>query len=204
MPSFNALPMFLNDARALASPNLTLLLAGNKMDLASEYTPNGSLPDEFSSTPNSTQSRRSTFASKSSADGMRVGSRHSSVSYDLGSHLTATVAPEGREVAPEEASRWASRAAIPVSVEVSAYTGEGVEDVFTRLAAMILTKIELGEIDPSDPMSGIQYGDSGGWDDGGSITTVGTAKRKQGPWENGMREWKAVFRVGRRRRGGCC
>ncbi len=35
--------------------------------------------------------------------------------------------------------------------------------MFGRLARMILTKIELGEIDPDDPMSGIQYGDGGAW-----------------------------------------
>lgn len=90
---------------------------------------------------------------------------------------------------------------------------------------MILTKIELGEIDPDDPMSGIQYGDGGGWEDGGSIksarTTIeegvlGGRRRRKGPgratagigaWSGGMREWEAVFRLdgaGRRRRGGCC
>lgn len=84
---------------------------------------------------------------------------------------------------------------------------------------MILTKIELGEIDPDDPRSGIQYGDSGGWEDGGSVKSgftlaeeggYGRRKRKgmgAGGWGGGMREWEAVFRldgVGRRRRGGCC
>ena len=34
--SFRGLQPFLNDARALASPNLTLLLAGNKLDLAND------------------------------------------------------------------------------------------------------------------------------------------------------------------------
>ena len=207
LPSFKALPTFLNDARALASPDLTLILVGNKVDLASNYPSHGSVLNDVSSSPDSTPSRRSTFGNKSSTGGTRLDSHRPSISYDLGSHLTATVAPEGREVASEEASRWASRSAIPVSVEVSAYTGEGVEDVFTRLAAIILTKIELGEIDPSDPMSGIQYGDGGCWDDGGSIRTVGTPRRKDGAWANGMREWEAVFRLdgsGRRRRGGCC
>jgi Ras-related protein Rab-4B len=53
-------------------------------------------------------------------------------------------------------------------VEVSALNGDNVEELFNRLARMILTKIELGEIDPDDPASGIQYGDLG-WDDGGSM-----------------------------------
>lgn len=109
-----------------------------------------------------------------------------------------------------------------MSVEISAFTGEGVEEIFSRLASMILTKIELGEIDPDDPMSGIQYGDSGGWEDGGSVKSIGTntdesglgRRRRQGrgsaatgAWGGGMREWEAVFRLdgaGRRRKGGCC
>jgi hypothetical protein len=141
----------------------------------------------------------------------------------LGSQLKATVAPDGREVSAEEASRWASSANIPVSVEVSALSGDNVDEVFHRLARMILTKIELGEIDPDDPMSGIQYGDSGNWNgaasDGASIKsgmTVedGGARRRRRPkskagqsWGlGGMREWEEVFTLNgnRRRRGGCC
>ncbi len=216
--SFNALPTFLNDARALASPNLTLLLAGNKTDLTSESLSNPS------PSGNSAFSRQSTFSDDSIGAGARLSSSHSSLGYGLSSQLTATVATEGREVTAEEASRWASGSAIPVSVEVSAFTGDGVEEIFGRLAGMILTKIELGEIDPDDPMSGIQYGDSGGWEDGGSVKSVGTTieegglgrRRRKGQgratagigaWGGGMREWEAVFRLdgaGRRRRGGCC
>lgn len=142
----------------------------------------------------------------------------------LGSQLKATVAPDGREVGAEEASKWGSSVNIPVSVEVSALSGENVDEVFNRLARMILTKIELGEIDPDDPQSGIQYGDSGAWgggaSDGGSIKsgmTVedggGGARRRLRPkskqnWGlGGMREWEEVFTLsGNRRRGagGCC
>ena len=213
--SFNALPTFLNDARALASPNLTLLLAGNKLDLTSEPSNNSA---------NGASISQSITADDSNGEGARLSSSHSSIGYGLGSALTATVATEGREVSAEEAARWASRSAIPVSVEVSAFTGDGVEEVFARLAGMILTKIELGEIDPGDPMSGIQYGDSGGWEDEGSVKSVGTTIEEGGPrrrrqkgrgraaagigaWGGGMREWEAVFRLdgaGRRRRGGCC
>lgn len=216
--SFNALPTFLNDARALASPNLTLLLAGNKLDLTSESLPNAS------ASTNGASGRQSTYSDDSIGAGARLGSSDSSKGYGLGPQLTATVAADGREVTAEEASRWASRSAIPVSVEVSAFTGVGVDEIFARLAGMILTKIELGEIDPDDPMSGIQYGDSGGWEDGGSVRSAGTTieegglgrrRRKErgraaagiGAWGGGMREWEAVFRLdgtGGRRRGGCC
>ncbi len=107
-----------------------------------------------------------------------------------------------------------------MSVEVSALSGDNVDEVFGRLARMILTKIELGEIDPDDPMSGIQYGD-GGWagdgvGDGASVKSGMTAdssgarrrrgrKGKGGGWGTlgGMREWEEVFTLsGSRRRGG--
>ena len=220
--SFNALPTFLNDARALASPNLTLLLAGNKADLLSDPTPNGSTSSQVPYPSPSLSSKPSVRFRDDESDGKRVGSSHSSVGNGLGAQQTATIAPEGIEVTNEDASRWASKQSIPVAVEVSAYTGEGVEEVFARLASMILTKIELGEIDPDDPLSGIQYGDSMAWEDGVSIksgtTTIdegGTARRRRktrpragaGTWGQGLREWEEVFRLdglGRRRRGGCC
>ena len=85
---------------------------------------------------------------------------------------------------------------------------------------MILTKIELGEIDPDDPLSGLQYGDSMAWDDGGSVRSRGTMieeggtarRRRKGKggsiaWGSDLREWEAVFRLdptSRRRRGACC
>ena len=166
------------------------------------------------------------FPNDPSGKGAGVGrgdSSHSSTGYRMNSQQTASRAPDGREVTQEEASRWASKCAIPVSVEVSALTGDGVEELFSRLARIILTKIEVGEIDPDDPMSGIQYGDSSGWGDdgdGGSVKSGATTndegrrRRKRrgkagtGRWRAGMREWEAVFfRLDgseRRRRGACC
>ncbi|KAH6711831.1 ras family protein [Leptodontidium sp. 2 PMI_412] len=218
--TFTALPSFMNDARALASPNLTLLLAGNKADLADS----GTLIDTGSSslpptTPSSVSSKASSFpfnagGSVTSTTGSTLG---------LGTQLRASVAPDGREVSAEEASKWASSNNVPVSVEVSALSGDNVEEVFNRLARMILTKIELGEIDPDDPMSGIQYGD-GGWQgdgDGASVKSGMTidegARRRRKPrsrngWGlgggtlGGMREWEEVFTLSgsRRRNRGCC
>lgn len=80
-------------------------------------------------------------------------------------------------------------------METSALSGEGVEEVFSRLARMIVTRIELGEVDPDDPMSGIQYGD-GGW-----VEPVG--RRRKGV-RAGLGEWGEVFREPGRRRKGCC
>lgn len=143
------------------------------------------------------------------------------VNLGLGTQLRASIAPDGREVSAQEASKWASSNNIPVSVEVSALSGENVDEIFGRLARMILTKIELGEIDPDDPMSGIQYGDGGWVGDGGGdgasvksgLTDEGGARRRRGRktrggWGTlgGMREWEEVFTLsGRgRRAGGCC
>jgi hypothetical protein len=106
-------------------------------------------------------------------------------------------------------------------MEVSAFSGEGVDEVFGRLARMILTKIELGEIDPDDPMSGIQYGDGGMWNsgasDGASIKStmtgdelgIGGVRRRRRPKNRnqnwGMRDWEEVFTLNRGRgRGNCC
>lgn len=66
-----------------------------------------------------------------------------------------------RFVTTEESLRFASAAGIPQALETSALTGENVDEAFARLARIILTKIELGEVDPDDPSSGIQYGDFG-------------------------------------------
>ncbi|KAF7888061.1 uncharacterized protein EAF02_002602 [Botrytis sinoallii] len=201
--SFTGLPTFLNDARALASPNLTLLLVGNKTDLADS---NADLIDTSvpPATPSSINSKNSSFPFSAG------GSVNSTSGYaGIGSQLKASVAPDGRDVSAEEASRWASSANIPVSVEVSALSGDNVEEVFNRLARMILTKIELGEIDPDDPMSGIQYGDGGRWDtnasDGASVKSGMTiedgitrrrrkGKRGQNWGLGGMREWRRFLR----------
>ncbi|KAH8813343.1 GTP-binding protein ypt4 [Xylogone sp. PMI_703] len=223
--TFNSLPSFVNDARALASPNLTLLLVGNKLDLATENNDNEHLIDLSSSvppaTPSSVSSKSSQFLSSVPSSSVNSTSTAGGAGMGLGTQLKATVAPDGREVLMEEAARWASSANIPVSVEVSARSGENVDEVFNRLARMILTKIELGEIDPDDPNSGIQYGDAG-WAgamaaDGSSIksgmtgSSGGARRRRGGTRSNwgggGLREWEEVFTLSggtRRRRGGCC
>ena len=207
--SFNGIQPFLNDARALASPNLSTLLVGNKLDLAGDPLVDTSIPPP---TPSS-------FSSTST---VMPGSSSTATAVSLGSQQKATIAPEGREVSTAEASRWASTVGIPVVTEASAFTGEGVDEVFGRLARMILTKIELGDIDPDDPMSGIQYGDGyGGWNgaasDGGSIKSSMTGatiddgvRRRRGRNRNqtgnwGFREWEDVFTLsGRRRSRNCC
>ena len=254
MASFQALPTFLSDARALASPHLTVALAGNKADLADGYSSpqaqaqpqqvgssgrtqgirmNGSArshrlqredDSDITPTASSASSRQSSFP-YDSGGGDLTGSlkstntstraRGDSLTYPSTSKWTATLSADGREVTSETASRWASRALIPATIEVSALTGENVDRLFYRLAAIILTKIELGEIDPDDPASGIQYGDGGfgmGMGDGDSITAdSGTVRRRKAGMNNGrgggiLGEWEDVFRrpVSRGGRGKCC
>lgn len=205
--SFASLSTFLMDARALASPNLTVLLAGNKTDLTCDSVlhcdtiEDGTRPPP---TPSSTSSKQSSFAFDSGG-----GSVRSSSHLMTGTRMTATYAPHGREVGFEESSWWAAKSNIPVAVEISALTGEGVEELFNRLARIILTKIELGEIDPDDPQSGIQYGDGGlyghGTSDGSSVRSRITfdesavqlhnrnLRRNTSKWTSSMREWEDVF-----------
>lgn len=219
--TFLGLPSFLNDARALTSPDLVVLLAGNKLDLTSENPENWHTKNTTPLTPLNLSSQHSTRSGDfGSAGSTRRGNGsfgHSPLPFNMDTFHTATLATEeGRQVSQEEAARWASRSSIPVSKEVSAYTGDGVEELFAQLARIILTKIELGEIDPDDPLSGIQYGDSGGWTDDGSMksgTTIGDGGRRRsrgrrqgGQWRKGIREWEAVFRLDSlgNRRGGCC
>lgn len=206
--SFEALPTFLMDARALASPNLTVLLAGNKSDLTTadgSITANGRPGGQYdpsyithqpSYPPSSSDSKHLKSESISQQE---PSVDNPSTSFPLqsnfpsttdpaatttttlaGARQTATIAPEGREVAPETATRWASKSQIPLAIEVSALSGDKVDELFTRLARMILTKIELGEIDPDDPQSGIHYGDAdayawardAGGRGGGSIRSI--------------------------------
>lgn len=225
--SFNALPTFLMDARALASPNLTVLLAGNKSDLASDYFLQTQGSDDSTAkhpqTPSSVSSKQSSFPLDSGGGSFRSVSNFGG---PAGTRMTATNSFEGRQVSLEESSRWASQSNIPVAIEVSALTGEGVEQIFNRLARIILTKIELGEIDPDDPQSGIQYGDGGlyghGTSDASSIRSRITLddnavqlhrrnpKRRGGGathLRNGMGEWEDVFRSSGSRQSknkGCC
>jgi small GTP-binding protein len=227
LATFNSLPTFLSDARALASPNLTVILAGNKSDLTETgktqgINVNGGLQEhQLDPTPpaSSMSSRQSYFPYDSGGTGT-TRSRGDSINLNATNKWTATTSADGREVTPDLASRWASKALVPVTMEVSALTGENVDELFNRLARMILTKIELGEIDPDDPASGIQYGDGGGTWDGASIrsgTTIDDGsgntlrrRRKRGAGRNGilsnLTEWEDVFRrpASRGGRGRCC
>lgn len=244
-PTFTNLQPFLNDARALASPNLTLILAGNKVDLADsnsliDIDSNSAataVPSSYGSTSTitapaysnasvtSTTSRSSIATEREHWVGGGSAGSVGAGGGGLGAQR-ATVAPDGREVSATDASRWASGVNVPVTMEVSAFTGEGVDEVFARLARMILTKIELGEIDPDDPMSGIQYGDAGGmWHNSGASTDGASIKssltaddiggvgrrrgrgggKSRGQWGGGVREWEEVFTLSNRRsKRGCC
>ncbi|KAJ9616669.1 hypothetical protein H2200_000388 [Cladophialophora chaetospira] len=247
LASFQQLPTFLSDARALASPRLTVVLAGNKADLADGATSqhaqtqaqnaggtgtrtqgihmNGSahlhrLPKDDdpagggfggNATPpaSSASSLASSFPLESSTPtSTSTTTRPRTDSLQTPTPWTATLSLYGREVPPGTASTWASKTHIPYVTECSALDGSNVDALFYRLAAMILTKIELGEIDPDDPSSGIQYGDGGGdgdslISDGGGGGTVRRRKGRKGVL-NGLGEWEDVFRRPAGRGGRCC
>ena len=223
LSSFNALPTFLMDARSLASPNLTVILAGNKADLVNPTPPN-LRPESTSSqnsswkesphTPNSISSKSSATFGFADSGTNTTRSRGDSINL-TSTKWTATQTSEGRAVSADTAARWASKANVPAVMEVSAYSGMNVEELFNRLARMILTKIELGEIDPDDPNSGIQYGDLGsaGWDAGsvadesvmgdGSTLRRRRKKRSNVLLGGNVGEWRDVFRKPGGA-GGCC
>ncbi|KAI9665374.1 MAG: hypothetical protein M1831_001812 [Alyxoria varia] len=104
--------------------------------------------------------------------------------------------------AVEETEAWARRNNIPFATEVSALSGQGVDEVFSRIAGMILTKIELGEVDPDDPQCGIQYGDL----PSATADAYASARgRKPGIAKRvGLSEWGEVFSFGGTRSGSRC
>lgn len=189
--SLAQLQTFLNDARALASPQLTPILVGNKTDLVEPDAQQDLLDD----IPGSLLSTRS---------GTLAG--HAS-------QQRATVSDSGRAISQAAAAQWAAQNHVTACMEVSALSGDGVSDVFAKLASSILAKIELGEVDPDDPMSGIQYGDADyyRYDDGSSIrsglTSDGFGSVRRRGNRGAANQWMDAFRVSRPRSGGggrCC
>eukprot|EP00444_Apocalathium_aciculiferum_P028525 CAMPEP_0183442580 /NCGR_PEP_ID=MMETSP0370-20130417/88719_1 /TAXON_ID=268820 /ORGANISM="Peridinium aciculiferum, Strain PAER-2" /LENGTH=242 /DNA_ID=CAMNT_0025632259 /DNA_START=102 /DNA_END=829 /DNA_ORIENTATION=+ len=72
-----------------------------------------------------------------------------------------------------EASRCAQENDI-LFLETSALSGEGVEEVFIKVARMILNKIEDGLIDPNTMVSGIHTGAAQRLQDGGGEASGGS------------------------------
>ncbi|KAK6539446.1 hypothetical protein TWF694_009670 [Orbilia ellipsospora] len=168
-------------------------------------------------TPTSGASTRSSYADSSSnsfsSDVTINGNNpwrdfHSSNSRRGTIHHDPDVA---REVPSDEAARWATSVGIPVAMETSALNGENVDEVFERLARVILTRIELGEVDPDDPNSGVSYGDSGDWSISGPSTSLlgGSSRKGKKGLPNGrlggLRDWEEVFRMDpRQKKRTCC
>ncbi|KAK9456240.1 P-loop containing nucleoside triphosphate hydrolase protein [Dipodascopsis uninucleata] len=96
---------------------------------------------------------------------------------------------------------------IPI-LHTSALSGENVDEAFARIANMILTKIELGELDPDDVGSGVQYGDIPSWGGDSTAKRYGSSQR---PGASRRRGRGVVSLVGGKgsnalgmRRGQCC
>ncbi|KXT00117.1 hypothetical protein AC579_7205 [Pseudocercospora musae] len=198
--SFADLNTFLNDARSLGSPQLTVVLAGNKVDLVEE-------PELAVAEAQQQQQQGTSFLDEdvfgTSIASTRTGTLGQHSSPGLGTQQRATISSDGRAVSQSTAANWASQHRIPAAVEVSALSGDNVEEVFNKLARIILTKIELGEIDPDDPMSGIQYGDADfyRYDDGGSsVKSGGLTSDGYGGSTRRRRNksgWGDVFKLGK-------
>ncbi|CAK3755690.1 ras family [Lecanosticta acicola] len=199
--SFDGLGEFLSDARSLGSRELSVVLAGNKRDLVKEATQGMAEEQQTGNKSPSLQPGSLLDDELSSSVGGGSLHRQSMIGISLGSQQRATINPGGRAVSAPDASNWASQNRITAAMEVSALSGEGVDEIFNKLARTILTKIELGEIDPDDPMSGIQYGDADyyRYDDGSSIKSGGLTSDGYGGNMRRRRKggWSEVFKIGR-------
>ncbi|KAK7206855.1 ras family protein [Myxozyma melibiosi] len=91
---------------------------------------------------------------------------------------------------------------IPIT-HTSALSGQNIDEAFTRLANMILTKIELGELDPDDVGAGVQYGDVPSWGADGSVRRPGGKGGTRGRGVVSLVGGKGSNALGMRR-GTCC
>lgn len=101
-----------------------------------------------------------------------------------------------RQVSTEEAAEFCSEKHISSAHETSSYTGSNVEECFLSVVSTIITRIELGEIDPQDQSLGIQYGDL-------------SFRRPVHPsstsnWWTSITNWDDLVRLERQTRSYCC
>lgn len=148
--SFAALSDFLADVRALTSPSVSIVVLGNKADLLETTDPTALVPEsevaDFCMDHSS-----GTGSINGSGGGGGGGSTNNSnggpSSYSKNSTSSSTFL--GSDIS---------------FLTTSALTGENIDESFRLLAGMILTKIEMGVIDPENMDSGVQYGDVPRWD----------------------------------------
>lgn len=63
-------------------------------------------------------------------------------------------------------------------IKSSALNADNIESIFDKLSNMILTKVEMGLLDPEDPLCGVQYGDMSRWDQESVQTGEHVLKKK--------------------------
>ncbi|EPY52572.1 GTPase Ypt4 [Schizosaccharomyces cryophilus OY26] len=103
---------------------------------------------------------------------------------------------EQREVSTEEAAEFCSAKQIASAHETSAYSGTQVDDCFLSVVSTILTRIELGEIDPQDQSLGIQYGDLSSSQPSHNTSVTN--------WWASITNWDDLVRLERQTRSRCC
>ena len=129
--TFLALQTWLADCRALASPDIVIILVGNKSDISRPQTTlNGDVKHFANTSANASGIENANGVSSRNTNGWQGGEVRGGLMRE-------------REVSVEEAGRWASREGIGF-LEVSALDGTNVEEAFLRCARQILTKVELG------------------------------------------------------------
>lgn len=150
--TFLALQTWLADCRALASPDIVIILVGNKSDISTSTT--HGLNDKYHQLNGDVRTFEQDFRGGEVAGGFH----------------------KEREVSVEEAGRWASRegtsscphqttpffflcfvvCGVDICIgigflEASALDGTNVDEAFLRCARQILTKVELGTHNSPSP-----------------------------------------------------
>ncbi|EEB09162.1 GTPase Ypt4 [Schizosaccharomyces japonicus yFS275] len=101
-----------------------------------------------------------------------------------------------RVVSTEEAAEFCAAKQISSAHETSAFKGDNVEECFLSLVSTILTRIELGEIDPQDQSLGIQYG---------NLSVLNQqALSTRSNWWNTISNWDDLVHLERQTRSKCC
>ena len=160
--SYNHIGMWLNDARTLGNADVSLILVGNKTDLANDVNKqtnnNKNNNKHYNYNSVTFLHHLCVFPNIFLSCYIFVCLFHLIVCYDVCLFACFFVYPQ-RQVTFLEASRFSQENEITF-IESSALTGDGVDEVFMKCARTILTRIENGTLDPSRVGSGVQLGDS--------------------------------------------
>nr|XP_041568530.1 ras-related protein Rab-4B isoform X2 [Taeniopygia guttata] len=155
----NALAQWLTDARTLASPNIVIILCGNKKDLEGEREVTFLEASRFAQengVKNGENGKKWGKQGKMGKKWEKMQKKWKKTEKKMG-RKWGKRGLGSWEVTFLEASRFAQENEL-MFLETSALTGENVEEAFLKCARTILNKIDSGELDPERMGSGILGG----------------------------------------------